>query len=124
MYGAVFGDIIGSHYEWHNVKSEDFELFPRDARFTDDTVLTVAIAEAILNMGDNHPGKCYAQHIKAYYNRYPDAGFGTMFRKWAGSSSLQIQHSFFAMIPYLLFSLPRRPEFRSAVRWCIPRRPP
>ena len=94
MYGAVFGDIIGSHYEWHNVKSEDFELFPRDARCTDDTVLTVAIAEAILNMDDNHPGKCYAQHIKAYYNRYPDAGFGTMFRKWAGSSSLQIQHSF------------------------------
>ena len=94
MYGAVFGDIIGSYYEWHNVKTEDFELFPREARFTDDTVLTVAIAEAILNMEDNPPRKCYAQHIKAYYNRYPDAGFGNMFKKWAGSSSLQIQHSF------------------------------
>ena len=94
MYGAVFGDIIGSHYEWHNVKSEDFELFPKFARFTDDTVLTVAIAESILNMADNTPRKCYAQHIKAYYSRYPNAGFGNMFRSWAESSSLQIQRSY------------------------------
>ena len=94
MYGAVFGDIIGSHYEWHNVKSEDFELFPKEARFTDDTVLTVAVAEAILNMGDNSPRKCYASHIKAYYSRYPDAGFGNMFRSWAESPSLQIQRSY------------------------------
>ena len=65
MYGAVFGDIIGSHYEWHNVKSEDFELFPKFARFTDDTVLTVAIAESILNMADNTPRKCYAQLFRA-----------------------------------------------------------
>ena len=43
MYGAVFGDIIGSWYEWHNKKSEDIDLFPREARFTDDTVLTVAL---------------------------------------------------------------------------------
>ncbi|MCR4703542.1 MAG: ADP-ribosylglycohydrolase family protein [Saccharofermentans sp.] len=94
MYGAVFGDIIGSHYEWHNVKSEDFELFPKEARFTDDTVLTVAVAEAILNMGDNSPRKCYATHIKAYYSRYPYAGFGNMFRSWAESPSLQIQRSY------------------------------
>lgn len=94
MYGAVLGDIIGSHYEWHNVKSEDFELFPKEARFTDDTVLTVAIAESILNMTGNTPRKCYAQHIKAYYARYPNAGFGNMFRSWAESSSLQVQKSY------------------------------
>ena len=66
MYGAVLGDIIGSDYEWHNVKTEDFELFPKEARFTDDSVLTVAIADAILNMGDNKPSKCYASYIKTY----------------------------------------------------------
>ncbi len=93
MYGAVFGDIIGSWYEWHNIKSEDFELFPREARFTDDSVLTAAIADSILNMDDNSPRKCYAQHIKAYYRRYPYAGFGHMFINWAESDSLHVQKS-------------------------------
>lgn len=94
MYGAVFGDIIGSWYEWHNCKSEDFDLFRSESRFTDDTVLTCAIAESILKMGDNSPRKCYATHIKAYYRRYPNAGFGQMFRDWAESDSLKIQRSY------------------------------
>ncbi|MBR3142967.1 MAG: ADP-ribosylglycohydrolase family protein [Clostridiales bacterium] len=94
MYGAVFGDIIGSWYEWHNQKSEDIELFPREARFTDDTVLTAAVAESILHMEDNSPRKCYASHIKMYYRRYPNAGFGNMFKEWALSDSLKVQHSY------------------------------
>ena len=94
MYGAVFGDIMGSWYEWHNRKSEDIELFPREARFTDDTVLTVAVAESILHMENNSPRKCYANHIKAYYRRYPGAGFGNMFRDWALSDHLSVQHSY------------------------------
>ena len=94
MYGAVFGDIIGSWYEWHNRKSEDIELFPREARFTDDTVLTVAIAESILHMEGNSPCKCYANHIKTYYRRYPNAGFGNMFKDWALSDSLYVQRSY------------------------------
>ena len=94
MYGAVFGDIIGSCYEWHNQKSEEIELFPREARFTDDTVLTVAIADSILHMDDNSPRKCYAGHIKMYYSRYPSAGFGNMFKEWALSDSLFIQRSY------------------------------
>ena len=94
MYGAVFGDIIGSWYEWHNKKSEDIELFPKQARFTDDTVLTVAVAESILRMENNTPRKCYASHIKAYYRRYPNAGFGNMFKEWALSDSLRVQHSY------------------------------
>jgi len=49
MFGAIVGDIIGSTFEWHNVKSEDFDLFCRNSKFTDDTVMTVAIADAILN---------------------------------------------------------------------------
>ena len=94
MYGAIFGDIIGSWYEWHNQKSEDIDLFPREARFTDDTVLTVAIADSILHMENNSPRKCYASHIKMYYRRYPNAGFGNMFKDWALSDSLYIQRSY------------------------------
>ena len=47
MLGAIIGDIVGSTYEWYNVKTEAFELFPTGSRFTDDTVLTVAVAEKI-----------------------------------------------------------------------------
>ncbi len=45
MLGAVIGDIIGSTYEWHNVKTKEFPLFPKGSRFTDDTVLSVAVAD-------------------------------------------------------------------------------
>ena len=49
MLEAVLGDIIGSTYVWHNAKAEDFILFPEGSRFTDDTVLSVAAADKILN---------------------------------------------------------------------------
>ena len=53
MLGAIAGDIIGSVYEWENHKSKEFDLFSPEAFFTDDSVLTVALAEAILN-GDDY----------------------------------------------------------------------
>ncbi len=49
MYGAIIGDIIGSTYEWYNVKTEDFELFPKGSHFTDDTVLSAATADTLLS---------------------------------------------------------------------------
>ena len=79
MLGAIAGDIIGSVYEWNNIKSKEFDLFSPEAFFTDDSVLTVALAEAILNEDD------YGQVMKKYYRRYPDAGYGGSFHKWAKS---------------------------------------
>jgi ADP-ribosylglycohydrolase len=52
MLGSIIGDIIGSTYEFRNAKSYDFDPFPPGSDFTDDTVLTVAIADAILNNRD------------------------------------------------------------------------
>lgn len=49
MYGAVIGDIVGSTYKLHNVKSDDFELVPQGSSFKDDTVLSVAVVEKLLN---------------------------------------------------------------------------
>jgi ADP-ribosylglycohydrolase len=77
MLGAIAGDIIGSVYEWNNIKSKEFDLFSPEAFFTDDSVLTVALAEEILNKAD------YGQMMKKYYCRYPDAGYGGSFHKWA-----------------------------------------
>ena len=52
MIGAITGDIIGSIYEWNNIKTTDFPLFKEECFFTDDTVMTVAIADWLLNNGD------------------------------------------------------------------------
>lgn len=96
MFGAIIGDIIGSTYEWHNVKTEDFELFPQGSRFTDDTVLSVAVAEKILNshLSVVNSRKSYALWYKQYYRRYPNAGFGQMFAQWVESDFLRIQRSY------------------------------
>ncbi len=76
MQGAILGDIVGSRLERDGRKSMDFDLFTVDCRFTDDTVLTVAVAEAILGQRD------FAETIMAYANRYPEAGYGGTFKKW------------------------------------------
>ena len=52
MLGAIAGDVIGSPYEFNRIKTTDFPLFSRRSEFTDDTVLTVAVAEALLEGGD------------------------------------------------------------------------
>jgi ADP-ribosylglycohydrolase len=48
MLGAIVGDIVGSVYEWHNIKTKDFPLFGKGNFFTDDTVMTIAVADAII----------------------------------------------------------------------------
>ena len=96
MLGAIIGDIVGSTYEWYNVKTEDFELFPAGSRFTDDTVLSVAVAEKLLNKDRATMGsrKAYALWYKQYYRRYPNAGFGQMFAQWATEDGFRVQRSF------------------------------
>ncbi|MBN1363325.1 MAG: ADP-ribosylglycohydrolase family protein [Syntrophaceae bacterium] len=77
MIGAVAGDIIGSVYEWHHIKTKDFVLFSEESHFTDDSVLTIALADSILT------GTPYADNLRTFYRWYPDRGFGGYFRCWA-----------------------------------------
>ena len=77
MIGAIAGDIIGSIYEAVPIKTKDFPLFGAGVTFTDDTVCTVAIADALLSGGD-----C-ARHLRAHVRRYPGRGYGGMFARWA-----------------------------------------
>lgn len=88
MLGAIAGDIIGSVYEWNNIKTTKFPLFTETSRFTDDTVLTVAVADCILNKKD------YAKTLKEYARRYPNVGYGPRFMKWVSSDSLAPYNSF------------------------------
>ena len=88
MIGAIAGDIIGSVYEHFSIKTTDFELFHQASRFTDDSVLTVAIADCIIHRKD------YADTLKEYTRRYPGAGYGGRFYDWAFSESKDPYYSF------------------------------
>jgi ADP-ribosylglycohydrolase len=76
VLGAIAGDVIGSVYEFKEPRAEDFDLFSPVRRPTDDSVLTVAIAEAIL---ERQP---YADALRRWAQRYPGAGYGMMFVGW------------------------------------------
>lgn len=76
MIGAIAGDIIGSVHEGSGAQSKDFPLFVRGSRFTDDSVLTVAVASAVRQRID------YADSLRRWGRRYPSAGYGGLFLKW------------------------------------------
>lgn len=88
MIGAIAGDIIGSVYEANNIKTTEFDLFDPFCRFTDDTVLSCAVAEHLLD------GAELPMLFKAYYHAYPNAGYGGTFHRWARSESLEPYNSF------------------------------
>ena len=88
MIGAIAGDVIGSAYEWHNYKRTDFPLFDPRCTFTDDTVLTVAVADYLLHGGS------YVEKFKEYFRLYPGRGYGAGFRRWAASDRVTPYHSF------------------------------
>ncbi len=87
MLGAIAGDIIGSVYERENIKSAEFPLFGEDSKFTDDSVLTIAVAHAVLDDLD------YADALKLYGREYPNAGYGSSFRNWIFSSNKEPYNS-------------------------------
>ena len=91
MYGAIIGDIIGSIYEFHNVRHKDISIDHPGMHFTDDTVLTIATMDAIL-----HPEIGYAKMYKQYFRDYVDSncGFGGRFYQWGLSDSLEPYDSF------------------------------
>jgi ADP-ribosylglycohydrolase len=81
ILGSIAGDIIGSVFEFSNVKTVNFNLFCRKSTFTDDSVLTVATMDAILNQ------KGYSETYQAYGRNYPDRGYGGNFGSWIYSKN-------------------------------------
>jgi ADP-ribosylglycohydrolase len=76
MLGAMIGDIVGSVYEWNNIKTTDFTLLKQKCFFTDDTVLTAATAKALMTDGD------YTKAYQDFARRYPGRGYGGNFSGW------------------------------------------
>lgn len=84
MLGAIIGDIVGSRFEFDNHRSKDFSLFTNECFFTDDSVMTLAIAKAIMSCNGDYNDLAnkaifYMQNIG---KNYPNCGFGGHFRFW------------------------------------------
>jgi ADP-ribosylglycohydrolase len=93
MLGAIIGDIIGSPYEFdrNNIKTTDFPLFGERSRFTDDTVMTLAVAEALMEGGNSED---YVKAMRKYGKLYPYAGYGQRFAIWLCSSKPEPYNSY------------------------------
>ena len=98
MLGAIIGDIVGSIYEFDNIKTKDFELFDRECFFTDDTVMSIAVAEALL---DTQPGDKEDEirnklvvSMKKWGREYPHAGYGGHFAGWLRTDDTQPYNSY------------------------------
>jgi ADP-ribosylglycohydrolase len=76
IIGAIAGDVLGSIYEWNNIKTTEFDLFNDNCKFTDDSVLTISITNSLLN---NIP---YKDSVLKYALNYPNKGYGGMFKEW------------------------------------------
>ena len=96
MLGAIIGDIVGSRFEWHNIKTREFDLFDPACRPTDDTVMTLAIAKALLACKDDR-SDLDAQAVRwmrELGRRYPHAGYGSRFQFWLRTPSPAPYNSF------------------------------
>ena len=104
MLGAIVGDIVGSPYEFdhNNIKTTDFPLISEKSCFTDDTVMTLAVADALMTVipsrgGEAAEGKFETELIRAMQDfgpRYPDAGYGARFAGWLGAKDPKPYNSF------------------------------
>ncbi len=100
MFGAIYGDVIGSYYEVHCTKKYNFE-FKNESFFTDDSVLIAAVCKAIMNNPQEisiwkirSRSKEYAAQYRQYYSYFPNAGFGNMFTLWAKNPYSKNIHSY------------------------------
>ncbi len=87
MYGAILGDMIGAPYEFdRGDKTKNFPLFGKGTKFTDDSVMTIAVAEALLELDEDADEKAVCQAVsksmRRWGRKYPDAGYGVRFHNW------------------------------------------
>ena len=89
MIGAIIGDIAGSRFEWHNIKTKEFKLLMRDCHFTDDTVMSLAVCEALMSCKSNHSdlSEQAITCMQEIGNKYPHAGYGESFYHWLHEKS-------------------------------------
>ena len=94
MIGAIIGDIVGSRFEWDNTKDEDFTFLHPECSFTDDSVMTIALADAVLHWDkEGRPSyerlsELAIRAMRSWGRKYPYAGYGGHFRQWLSDPSM------------------------------------
>lgn len=96
MIGAIIGDIAGSRFEWNNIKTKEFEFFMDRCEFTDDSVMSLAVAKALLDCGGNYDnlGDLAVKVMREVGQPYPESGYGGRFHTWMYSDNPQPYNSF------------------------------
>lgn len=96
MIGAIIGDIVGSRFEWNNIKSKEFDLFTSKCLPTDDSIMSLAIAKAILVSNSDHSdlSKNAVKYMQSIGRLYPDCGYGGNFYNWIFSDNPKPYNSF------------------------------
>lgn len=99
MLGAIIGDIVGSRFEWNNIKTKEFDFFTYRCEFTDDSVMTLAVASALCATNINYDncdklGEVAVECIREVGRLYPSCGYGDMFRQWLFADETEPYNSF------------------------------
>ena len=96
MIGAIIGDIVGSRFEWNNIKTKEFDFFSYACEFTDDSVMTLAVAKAILEADGDYDklGGLAVKNMREVGRPYPNCGYGGMFSRWMYSDNMEPYNSF------------------------------
>lgn len=96
MIGAIIGDVVGSRFEFNNTTDYDFEFLHKDCAFTDDTILTIAVAETLVDCGTTATADDFREHVLKWCKKYPNpkGAYGGMFAYWLQSNRHEPYQSF------------------------------
>ena len=98
MFGAICGDVIGSRFEGNNIKTKEFELFDESCTYTDDSVMTIAVANALHSYRENRSISQFTEEVASQMRylgqKYPSAGYGGNFYRWLMDESMGPYNSF------------------------------
>ncbi|MDR0455043.1 MAG: N-6 DNA methylase [Deferribacteraceae bacterium] len=96
MLGAIVGDIVGSRFEWNNIKTKEFDFLTYHCNFTDDSIMTLAVSQAILKTNGNYNklSDLAIKYMREIGRPYPNCGYGGMFRQWIYSENPKPYNSF------------------------------
>ena len=111
MIGAIIGDIVGSRFEFNNTDKKDFKLFTKDCDFTDDTICTVAVADAILR------NVSFKDSLLDWCRRYPNVPYGRAFTEWIYSDTHEAYNSFGNGAAMRVSPCAAAPSDAEALRW-------
>lgn len=97
ILGAIIGDVVGSRFEWNNLKSKEFDLFTKECKPTDDSIMTLAIAEAVMDWDHENLedlSTLATLCMRRWGRLYPNAGYGGTFIRWLNSSTSEPYNSY------------------------------